>query len=83
MYSNIFTGIILAVGLINGIPIFSYFKGCDPVKSGEIDFEDQLIPLMVVKLFKNIPWFAGLFVSSIYSGMPRYISFIFVISNNF
>jgi len=70
----IFTGIVLCVGIMNGIPMFSYFKGCDPIKSGEIDFADQLIPLMVVKLFKNFPGFAGLFVSSVYSGMLSTVS---------
>ena len=61
--------------------MFSYFKGCDPIKSGEIKFADQLIPLMVVKLFKNLPGFAGLFVSSIYSGMLRLVV-IFVHSSH-
>jgi len=74
LYCMIFTGIVLCVGIVNGIPLFSYFKGCDPVKSGEIDFADQLIPLMVVKLFKNFPGFAGLFVSSVYSGMLSTVS---------
>jgi len=74
IYCAIFSAIVLCVGMMNGIPIFSYFKGCDPIKSGEIKFADQLIPLMVVKLFKNLPGFAGLFVSSIYSGMLSTVS---------
>ena len=67
----IFTAVVNIIGMMAGIPMFSYFKGCDPVKSGEIDIPDQLVPLMVVKLFKNFPGFAGIFVSSIYSGMLR------------
>ena len=67
-----FTIIVMAVGIINGMPMISYFKGCDPVKSGEIDFADQLIPLMAVQLFRSRPGLAGLFVSSAYSGMLRF-----------
>ena len=73
VYCMIFTGIAMCIGIMNGIPMFSYFKGCDPIKSGEIKFADQFIPLMVVKLFRSLPGFAGLFVSSIYSGMLRLV----------
>ena len=65
------SSVINGLGLLNGIPMFLFYKGCDPIKSGEIDFADQMIPLMVVKLFKNLPGFSGLFVASIYSGMLR------------
>jgi len=74
VYCMIFTAIVFCIGMMNGIPMFSYFKGCDPIKSGEIKFADQFVPLMVVKLFKNFPGFAGLFVSSIYSGMLSTVS---------
>ena len=59
------------MGAMNGVPMVSYFKGCDPLKAGEIDFADQMIPFMVMRLFRNMPGFAGLFVSSVYSGMLR------------
>jgi len=70
----LFASVIYGLGFLNGVPMFSFFKGCDPLKSGEIDFADQMIPLMVMKLFKNLPGFAGLFVSSIYSGMLSTVS---------
>jgi len=54
--------------------MFSFFKGCDPVKSGEIISQDQMVPLMVMKLFKNLPGFSGIFVSSVYSGMLSTVS---------
>jgi len=68
------SSVIYGLGFLNGVPMFSFYKGCDPIKSGEIDFADQMIPLMVVKLFKNLPGFSGLFVSSIYSGMLSTVS---------
>jgi len=65
---------LYGLGFITGFPMFSFYKGCDPIKSGEVEFRDQMVPLMVMKLFKNLPGFSGLFVSSIYSGMLSTVS---------
>jgi len=74
MMCMVFISILFFMGAMNGVPMVSYFKGCDPLKAGEIDFADQMIPFMVMRLFRNMPGFAGLFVSSVYSGMLSTVS---------
>ena len=52
--------------------MFKYFEGCDPVASGDVQFSDQIIPFLVIKLFRSVPGISGLFVAAAYSGMLRY-----------
>jgi len=55
--------------------MYAYFEGCDPIKAGMIESPDQMIPLLVIKVFKEVPGMAGLFVAAAVSGTLRYFSF--------
>jgi len=74
LVSFVISSSFLALSALNGVVMFKYFEGCDPVKSGEIALDDQLIPLLVIRLFKHVPGISGLFVAAAYSGMLSTVS---------
>ena len=45
----------------------AYFHGCDPIMSGELEKQDQLLPYLAAKIFKDSPGLTGLFISAAYS----------------
>ena len=57
---------------LTGCAAYAYFEGCDPVKNKKLDKVDQIVPFLVMRIFKDLPGMAGLFVSAAYSGMLRY-----------
>jgi len=59
------------VALGTGCAMYAYFEGCDPLKKGVIKKPDQLMALLVVSVFKEVPGMAGLFVSAAFSGTLR------------
>jgi len=56
---------------LTGLIMYAYFEGCDPVPAGVLTKEDQMVPFLVVKVFRNMPGMAGLFVSAALSGTLR------------
>lgn len=54
--------------------MYAYYEGCDPILSGEVTKADQAFPLLVVKIFKDLPGFSGLFVAAAYSGTLRLVT---------
>ncbi len=57
-----------------GMASISYFRGCDPVKSGKIARIDAIVPFLVQEIFKEIPGMTGVFISSAYSATLSTIS---------
>ncbi|CBY18739.1 unnamed protein product [Oikopleura dioica] len=57
-----------------GMASISYFRGCDPVKSGKITRIDAIVPFLVQEIFKEIPGMTGVFISSAYSATLSTIS---------
>jgi len=70
--SYIPTFIFFLLSALTGLIMYAYFEGCDPMKAGTIERPDQMIPLLVIKVFQDIPGMAGLFVSAAVSGALRY-----------
>ena len=68
--------VLLFNSALNGVSMYAYFEGCDPLKSGVFKDRNQYVPYLVVKLFENVPGMAGLFVSAAYSGMLRFVSIV-------
>ena len=57
---------LAAVFLVNfytGLMAFAHYENCDPMKSGEIDAIDQLMPFFVMDVFGHIKFFVGIFVA--------------------
>ena len=61
--SQLFGGILIP---LIGMAAISYFAGCDPFKNEEITRNDAVMPLLISKLFKDVPGITGLFISAAY-----------------
>lgn len=68
------TLIITITSVVDGLIMYAYYEGCDPVKSGKLDSVDQGIPYMTLEIFESIPGMAGLFISAIFSASLSTIS---------
>ena len=66
-------GLVLAIGLgsiitpMTGLAALAYFNGCDPVQSGQLEKNDQIMPFLAAEIFKNSPGLTGLYISAAYS----------------
>lgn len=54
---------VFLVNFYTGLMAFAHYENCDPLKSGEIDAIDQLMPFYVMDVFSHIRFFVGLFVA--------------------
>jgi solute carrier family 5 (sodium-coupled monocarboxylate transporter), member 8/12 len=57
---------LVSVFLVNfyiGLMAFAQYEDCDPMKSGQIDAIDQLMPFYVMDQFGHIKFFVGIFVA--------------------
>ncbi|XP_060068780.1 sodium-coupled monocarboxylate transporter 1-like [Ylistrum balloti] len=59
----------MSLAAFEGIIAYAYYytKGCDPLKSGQISNPNQIIPFMVLDIFRNLPGMSGLFLASLFS----------------
>ncbi|XP_041472819.1 sodium/iodide cotransporter-like [Lytechinus variegatus] len=65
--ATIIKGVIKALTVLTGIVMYAYYVDCDPLKQGLVSNKDQIMPLMVMDLFVNLPGFPGLFLSTVVS----------------
>lgn len=54
---------VFLVNFYTGIMAFAHYENCDPMKSGQIDAIDQLMPFYVMDMFGHIRFFVGIFVA--------------------
>lgn len=54
---------VFLVNFYTGIMAFAHYENCDPMKSGQIDAIDQLMPFYVMDVFGHIKFFVGIFVA--------------------
>ena len=52
----------------------SYYSGCDPVLNKELHRHDALVPLLVTKIFREVPGMTGVFISAAYSATLSTVS---------
>uniref|UniRef100_A0A914X0E1 Sodium-coupled monocarboxylate transporter 1 n=1 Tax=Plectus sambesii TaxID=2011161 RepID=A0A914X0E1_9BILA len=57
-----------------GVVMLAYFYHCNPLESGEIESQDQLVILFAAKVLGIIPGFPGLFLACLFSGTLSTIS---------
>lgn len=60
-----------------GLIAYATYADCDPLKSGQIEKPDQVIPFMVGEKLSHLSGLSGLFVSAVYASVLRCISFLF------
>ncbi|GFV11541.1 sodium-coupled monocarboxylate transporter 1 [Trichonephila clavipes] len=60
----------------DGVVIYAFFHDCDPLKDENVKLNsaDQLMPLVILKLFNNIPGLTGLCISGVFSASLSTIS---------
>jgi len=65
------TAIFMLISCLNGATMYAYYENCDPVQSGKVEKPDQMMPYMVLDIFRDVPGMAGLFVAAAFSGALR------------
>ncbi|XP_062554686.1 sodium-coupled monocarboxylate transporter 2-like isoform X2 [Armigeres subalbatus] len=58
---------IMMTCFYNGLLIYATFHDCDPLTTKLATQKDQLLPILVMKVFGDYPGMAGLFISGIFS----------------
>eukprot|EP00105_Crassostrea_gigas_P033865 XP_019918013.1 PREDICTED: sodium-coupled monocarboxylate transporter 1-like [Crassostrea gigas] len=60
--------ITLTLATLEGAVAYGYFTtlGCDPLKSKQISNPNQIVPFMVLQIFKDLPGMSGLFIASLF-----------------
>ncbi|XP_066490585.1 sodium-coupled monocarboxylate transporter 1-like [Tiliqua scincoides] len=64
----------LSSATLSGLAMYSVFKDCDPWTAKKVAAPDQLIPYLVLQLWKDFPGIPGLFVAGTYSGTLSSVS---------
>uniref|UniRef100_A0A8B9I831 Solute carrier family 5 member 8 n=1 Tax=Anser brachyrhynchus TaxID=132585 RepID=A0A8B9I831_9AVES len=65
---------ILVCATLCGLSLYSIYKDCDPWSAKQVSALDQLMPYLVLDIFKDFPGMPGLFVASAYSGTLSTVS---------
>ena len=68
--------IVMLMTCYEGVTVFAYHasKGCDVLEGGVVDNINEIMPLTVIKLFKNMPGIKGLFIASLSSAVLSTLS---------
>ncbi|XP_070507126.1 sodium-coupled monocarboxylate transporter 1-like [Chironomus tepperi] len=59
--------VMLSVSCYNGLLVYATYFECDPLTTGLAKAKDQLLPLMVMENFNDIPGLAGFFVAGVFA----------------
>lgn len=66
-----------------GLLIYATYSECDPLTTKLARAKDQLLPLLVMRIFGDYPGLPGLFVAGVFSAALRYIFSLPVINRTF
>lgn len=66
--------IIVGCATLAGLSMYSVYRNCDPLTTGKVKALDQLIPYLVMDIFRDFPGVPGLFVAGAYSGTLSTVS---------
>ncbi|KAJ8044855.1 Sodium-coupled monocarboxylate transporter 2 [Holothuria leucospilota] len=74
-----FVGLLLfslidIISVITGTVTYAYFAGCDPISNKDISKPDQIIPLLMIRLFSRIPGLTGVLLSAAFSASLSSVS---------
>lgn len=59
--------VVFIINFYTGLMVFRHYSHCDPLKAGQINAKDQLLPYYVMDVFGHIPFMTGLFVAGIFA----------------
>lgn len=66
--------VIWTLATMSGLAIFATYAGCDPLASGLIKRQDEIVPHFVAEYFAHIPGLGGLFLACVLSGALSTVS---------
>ncbi len=55
--------VIICLCCYNGLLLFATYHNCDPLTSGLATAKDQMMPLLVMEILKDLPGLPGLFIA--------------------
>lgn len=58
---------VFLINFYTGLMTFAKYGACDPLKTGQIDAIDQLVPFYVMDTFGHFTTFVGIFVAGIFA----------------
>lgn len=59
--------LVFLINFYTGLMTFAKYGTCDPLKAGQIDAIDQLVPFYVMETFSQFTTFVGIFVAGIFA----------------
>lgn len=59
--------IMICLCCFNGLLLFAKYHDCDPLQTKLAKAKDQLMPLLVMEILKDIPGLPGLFIAGVFS----------------
>jgi sodium-coupled monocarboxylate transporter 8/12 len=59
--------VMISISCYNGLLTYALYHDCDPLTTGLAKAKDQLLPLMVMENFTDIPGLAGFFVAGVFA----------------
>jgi len=59
--------ILICMCAYNGLLLYAAYHDCDPLTTKLAKAKDQLVPLLVMKILKDIPGLPGLFIAGVFS----------------
>lgn len=60
--------ILIMMCIYNGLLLYATYHDCDPLTTKLAKAKDQLVPLLVMQILKDIPGLPGLFIAGVFSG---------------
>ncbi|CAG9806697.1 unnamed protein product [Chironomus riparius] len=66
--------IIIILCCYNGLLLYATYSECDPLQTKLAKAKDQMLPLLVMQTFKDIPGLSGVFIAGIFSAALSSIS---------
>lgn len=60
--------ILFMMCIYNGFLLYATFHDCDPLTTKVAEAKDQLVPLLVMQVLKDLPGLPGLFIAGVFSG---------------
>lgn len=60
--------ILICMCIYNGLLLYATYHDCDPLTTKLAKAKDQLVPLLVMQILKDIPGLPGLFIAGVFSG---------------
>lgn len=53
---------------LTGLVMYAYYKDCDPILAGKVAKSDQMVPYLMMELFRNYRPIPGVIVAAIFAG---------------